>query len=413
MAETYLQRQQRLEGAKQQIQAGYRASTGREASGDEVMSQLGGGGNFDQSNVDWALGQIANSDEARAYAARPTASAAPATPQTAPPNLATAASAAPSAATAAQPPAPAGRVGAAVVTAPQYQAPPPSAGRSGAPRPTGEGQVAIQPSSVYTPGSLAAKVAGPGFTQYTNPDGGQVPTLNRELIERILANPETMSPDMVNQLKSRGRDSALAMAGQLRDGAHADVASRGFSDVGGMRAGFDRAIDSQMIDDIINSNRDIDITAAATNRGDQLAALGAGEDFENALAARADSNYRARLLGESTASDDVFRNNTLDVDRFKVEEAVKQAGDTSAFRNDAFRYDQMRDDRNQTLQEYLGMEGIDLDWARLDSAESQFGRSLGENARQSNNQLGYQYSSLSAQQQSRLMEQIDSILNGK
>lgn len=399
--ETYLQRQQRLDDAKAKVRAGYQSSLGRDASDDEVLSHLGGGNNFNPDNVQWALANIDRSDEAVAYRNRAQTPDAPtATNETTGggPQIARAAG-------------PAHLATAAAPSAAVAPAPPPSASRPNVAKPTGVGRAVVTPTSTYLPGQLAARAQGPGFTQYTDPNPGQVPQLNRQLIESILANPETMSTDVVNQLKARGRDTAVNMAGQLRDGAHADVASRGFSDVGGMRAGYDRQIDSQLISDILNSNRDIDITAASTNRADQLAAATAGTDWENGLVNRADANYKARLLGESTASDSLYRDNALDLDRFKTIEAAAQAADASTFRNDAFKYDQIRDDRNQTLQEFLGQEGVNLDWARLDESANQFDSTFGEGKRQFNNSLGFNYASLNASQQARLMDQINAILD--
>ena len=401
--ETYLQRQQRLEAARGQVRGAYTEHLGRDASDDEVNSHLGGGANFNPDNVNWAINNIANSEEARNR-------------RNAPPPAATTGASTTTAVTNVQAQAGPAHMATAASAGPGPGAPPrllPSASRPTLAAPTGVGKAVVQPSSVYTPGQLGAKAQGPGFSQFTNPNAGQVPQLSQDLITNILSNPETMTPDVVNQLKSKGRDTALSMASQLRDGAHADVASRGFSDAGGMRAGFDRQIDSAMIDDIINSNRDIDLNAIATNRGDQLAAAGAGNDWENALAARADSNYRARLLGESTQSDDVYRGNMLDLDRFKTTESAAQASDASKFRNDEFTYGQMRDDRNQSLQEFLGQEGVNLDWARLDESADQFGQTFGEGKRQFNNNLGFNFAKLSADQQSKLMDQIDALLPRK
>jgi hypothetical protein len=85
---------------------------------------------------------------------------------------------------------------------------------------------------------------------------------------------------------------------------------------------------------------------------------------------------------------------------------------------------QMNTNRQQSLQDYLGYTGANLDQNKFTESKSQFnknygldflrylaqkeqfGQTLGENKRQHNNQQGFNWASLSAQQQQQLMATI-------
>ena len=85
---------------------------------------------------------------------------------------------------------------------------------------------------------------------------------------------------------------------------------------------------------------------------------------------------------------------------------------------------QMNQNRQANLNEFLGVNNADmdmlkfgenknqfnkqygLDFLRYLKQDEQFGRSLGENSRQHNNQMGFNWANMSAQQQNQLMQTI-------
>lgn len=226
--------------------------------------------------------------------------------------------------------------------------------------PGGPGPGNPGPGEPGHPGRVAVEPGDPIYAET-----GQVNPALTALMERVLANPESMSPELVAQLKARAKESAMSMADQLRASGQAGVADRGFGSGGGMQAGVDAQVNSAMLDSIINSNREVDIGAASTNFADRLAALQAGSGFLN------DAETRAGMA------------------------------DDRRIRNADFRYGQMRDDRNANLQEFLGREGVRLDNARLTEDGRQFNTAFGldilrflESQRQHNNNTGLGWAGL-------------------
>lgn len=399
MAESYLQRQQRLEGAKSQLQNAYRTHLGRDGSDDELLSHLGGGQWFDPQNVNFAIGNIANSEEARnrrvpRQEAPSVDSGAPAAgggppPPAGPAHLRTAASAS------------GGGGGYAPVTA-SLPALKPISG--------GPGRVFVQPSSVYERGTLAAAHAANPITQFQGPDLGGVDDATEAHITALLNNPYSLSDTTVHQLKNREKEAAVSVADQLRGANAVDVAGRGFSAQGGMRAGADALVDAGLIDSLINSNREIDLAKAATDRSDLLNVLDASEGFQTGRVGRATNIYGAQLSGEQAREGQRQHDNSNLLQRFLAEEGTKQAEDVSKYRNDEFRYSQMKDDRAQTLAEWLAEETAQLNRLRTDIGASQFDMNFGENQRQFNNNTAFNYSSLNADSQARLMDQVCRII---
>lgn len=263
---------------------------------------------------------------------------------------------------------------------PAYQPVAEAGGQGAAPQP-GEvghqGRIAIDPGDPIT-----------ANTEDVNP-------MTLALMQRILANPESLDANTVAQMKARSKEGALAMADQLRGAAGNDVAGRGFSGKGGVQAAANREIDSELLNSIINSNRETDINAATQNFADRLNAVGAADSLMN------NAETRAGMADARRLSD---------------------AG---------FRFDQMNADRGANLQEFLGRSGVNLDRDRLNETSRQFNQtygldlqrflesirqfdaSLGENARQANNNLGFNYTQLGQQGQQGLMNWLSSIYGNR
>lgn len=228
---------------------------------------------------------------------------------------------------------------------------------------------------------LAPATPAPESTQpapfFQAPNQGNVPQLSTELMERILQNPESMSPEVVAQMKARSKQQASSMAEQLRGDARSTLAGRGFSGGGGMQAAADAAVDSSFLDNLLNANRDTDIQAATTNFNDRLNAAGAADAWQSGNTNR----------------------------------AVQEGG--------------------ARLQEYLGRSGVDLDNRRFDETRRQFNqtfgfdlirfledtrrnnRDFGENQRQHNNQVGLGYGNLNMQGQQQLLNWLMASTGGR
>lgn len=257
-----------------------------------------------------------------------------------------------------------------------------------------QGRVAVDPGAGYQAGQLSA---------FQGPQTGTVGAQNTALMEQILANPESLSPEVVAQMKASGKTSAARQQEQLRQQAATTLAGRGFSGGGGMQAAADAAVDQNFLESLLDSNRDVDITAAQTNFQDRLRASQAGTDFQNAASNRA--------IGESGA----------EVQRFGANEGFRQAESQDDLQRDSFRQGQMQQDRTANLQEWLGRNGVNIDTNKLNEQMRQFNqtfgfdvtrflddirrdnRNFGEGQRQNDNQLGFGYNQLQQQSQNSLL----------
>ncbi|MGE0590928.1 MAG: hypothetical protein AB7G23_03110 [Vicinamibacterales bacterium] len=113
--------------------------------------------------------------------------------------------------------------------------------------------------------------------------GGIAPTAadaaTEDLVLSILRNPESLGPQVVDQLKARSKDELAEMQrtreGELLDSRFRLGYERSSPFFESERAAGRRDYDTALV----SGNRDIDITAATQNFGDRLSALGAGEAF--------------------------------------------------------------------------------------------------------------------------------------
>ena len=284
------------------------------------------------------------------------------------------------------------------------------------------------------------QVARPSFAQYQAPSEGFT-SAEDALINNILANPGTLGPDVVNQMKARAKENAVAQSQQLRGEATRDLAGRGFSAGGGTSQAVQAAYDQQLIDSLINSNRELDINAATTNRQNLLDALAAAESVQGGRVSRASTNFQNTLAGQSAQADSDFRRDQLGenqrqfdsqygLQRYQAEEGNNLVAADSALRNADFEYGQMKDDRSMALQELLGKGGLDLDRQKLEEQAKEFkaatgldlmkliedtrrfDTTFGENQRQFNNNLAYNYTGLNLNQQNGLLNYLLSAFGG-
>lgn len=213
------------------------------------------------------------------------------------------------------------------------------------------------------PAAPAAPGATPGATppQAAGPMGQQL----QDLVNQIVRNPQTQSPQIVAQMKQKAAEEAMAAAQGARTAQSQDLASRGFSNSGGMAAAQQRKTDDAMQRAILGSNRDIDLGASTQNRLDELNAIQAGQGLQQAN------------------RDDYWRGQGLN------------------------------------LQGELGRGGLNLDSQRLAASNSQFGQNHAlnvmqflESQRQNNNGNALNWAQLGQNGQNQMIQQILAMMGG-
>lgn len=286
--------------------------------------------------------------------------------------------------------------------------------------------------ATYSPTENATQHQQAQFSQWQNQDQQQTNASQSALINAILQNPHSLSQDVVSQMKGQQQDQALLMAQQAKNAALADRAGRGMQ--GGGAAS--RLIDNDTISNLLGGYRDIDIAKAQQDRADELNALGASEEILQGQLGRAGDQFNNLLKGQAAqAQENQFgsefglkRDSFLADERAKEYESVRSGQDAeidrilkqfginasvaeSAQNNygadvDAFfrNKDNAIDEKNLSLQEKLGMGGLDLDRQKLGENARQFdlGHALDalgflEGRRQFNGDLGFKYNQLDQQ----------------
>lgn len=234
----------------------------------------------------------------------------------------------------------------------------------------------------------------PQFAQYQAPDNQQLEQAQQQQVQGLVQSGGSLNPQVVSQLKARSKQQALSMAEQAKQNAAQTLASKGFSPAGGTRQAANAQIDFGTINNILNANRDTDITAATTNRADNLNALQAATEFMNSRNARAGDTFLKQLAGTGAQADSDFRvdsfnedqrrvDNTSDLQRYLASNQVLQAQDQSQFRDSAFAHE----------------VGTNL-------------RDFAERARQFNQQLGFGYNQLNQQADASLMDYLARVFGG-
>jgi hypothetical protein len=249
----------------------------------------------------------------------------------------------------------------------------------------------------YTPSVMPTRRTGtaitnnPTFQQYQAPDQGQTEQLAQGRVNQTLQEGGSLSPDIVAKLKARQKQSQLGMADQAKQQAQQALAQHGYQAAGGTRQGANAQIDMGTINNILNSNRDTDIQAATTNRQDILNAVQAATGFMNDRQNRSSDQYRNVLAGQGAQADSNFRiagfnenqrqaDNSGDLQSWVAQQQANQAADDSKLKNMSL------------------LHGIDMDQMNF-----------GENQRQFNDSLGFNYNQANQSQDNSLMDYLTRI----
>lgn len=223
-----------------------------------------------------------------------------------------------------------------------------------------------------------APVAGvPNSFRGSNPYAAQ----QQQMMQGILANPHTMDQKFQDQLGEAQKESAQRMQQQANAQGQQQLAGRGFAPGGGAQQQMQDQNQQNMISQLLAGRRDIATQAQQQNRQDELQALQASSALN-----QQDWNGQMQLAG--------------------------------------LNLNQINQNRSQNLQDFLGLHGADMDMLRLQQGDyqfdknylmdmlrlqtqkDQFGQQFGENQRQFNNQLGFNYANMNSQQQMQYMAQI-------
>lgn len=225
-----------------------------------------------------------------------------------------------------------------------------------------------------TPGSALggpAEAAKSGmFTQAAPPEHDFQNWQQLELVSNMLANPHTLTPQVIEQMKQKSMEEALLGNQQAQQQAAEEAAASGFSLNGGRAAAQQRASNDMMMNAILGQNRDLEVQASQQNRQDEINAAQLSEAILGGQVGRGSQVYGDILAGQNANRGDYWTG------------------------------------KAQELQKYGIDQGVAVDTSRIASGDRQFNARLGEDARQSNNQMGFNWAQLSADQQAKMMQLI-------
>jgi hypothetical protein len=244
-------------------------------------------------------------------------------------------------------------------------------------------------NTTYQPGQLAPQTFNPyqatQFNPYQQMDFSGIQGQQNQLLSQVLSNP-VFSDQVVQQMKAKQRESAMAMAGQQQQMAAQDAASRG-TNLDSQYNNTQNAIQGGMRENVLGAYRDIDINAANSNRQGQLAALGAAEQVMSGQLGRHQNQFSMGMAGQSAqAGENQFAHNAqfgpaqYALQAFAAQQGANQAGAGSALdshKTDLGAFFDWQNNQNQkdqlALQGELGRAGIGVDNRRLDQDAQQFG----------------------------------------
>lgn len=217
----------------------------------------------------------------------------------------------------------------------------------------------------------AAEAAKSGmFTQAAPPEHDFQNWQQLELVSKLLANPETLSPEVIEQMKQRSMEEGLSANAQAQQQADEEAAASGFALNGGRAVAQRRASNESLTNAILGQNRDIEIKAAEQNRQDQLNAAQLSEAILGGQVSRGSQVYGDILAGQSANRGDYWTGKAQDLQRYGID------------------------------------QGVAVDTSRIASGDRQFNARLGEDARQSNNQMGFNWAQLGQNGQNALIQAI-------
>lgn len=223
-----------------------------------------------------------------------------------------------------------------------------------------------------------ARVAGvPQSFRGSNPYAGQ----QQQMMSKMLLNPHTMGQQQQDQLNEAQKESAIRMQQQTNAQGQQQLAGKGFGAGGGTQQMLNDQSAQAMMNAVLAGRRDTALKAGQQNRQDEINALSTSNQL---------------------ASQD-----------FNNEMQLAQMG-----------LNQINQNRQGNLQDFLGLQGADMDMLRLDEGKNQFNKtfgldflrylqqgdqfnkSFGEGQRQFNGTMGLNWSQLQGQQMDQFLARL-------
>jgi len=184
-------------------------------------------------------------------------------------------------------------------------------------------QGAVDPKTgVYTPGQVQAPVGGwatynyqpqigqPGYQvtplqqyqsqqvqQFQQPNFGNMDATTQGMVQNLLQNPYSMTPQMVEQLKGTQQDQAAQMMQERLGTLNQGAASRGMDPSSGYAQSRQAGEMARTQSDLLGAYRGIDMQKSQQDRQDLLQAMQAAGDWQNSAMGRAVSGYNTQLAG--------------------------------------------------------------------------------------------------------------------
>jgi hypothetical protein len=262
--------------------------------------------------------------------------------------------------------------------------------------------------NTYKPSVMPDAYKADTLSQFAAPDQSGVNGQQNALLSAIFANPDTMNPQVVAQLKEKQKEEALLMAQQAGQQLSSGAAARNMVGSGATSAGL-RNIDMDTINRILSGNRGVDITAAQTNRGDELNALNAGEQVAQGQLGRATQGYGTQLAGQ-TAQAGLNKDAVASaLQRAIAGEQSNQFGSQFGLSVGKANADENYRANQDAVQRLMAQFGINTGVAQ--NAQQNYALDLDtqkflENQRQFNNTLGFNYNNLDQNGQLALVQAI-------
>lgn len=279
---------------------------------------------------------------------------------------------------------------------PPPPAPPPVAAPVQAPQAAPQATGAVPDARTAAPVAAAPTYTPQQIAQFQAPNQSAMNGQQSQLMSAILSRPETMDATAVAQQKEMQKEQALLLGKQ--DNAQYAQGAVAHGTLGSGRTDAFRANSANNVNNaILSGNRATDQAALATNRQDQLNALGASSALQQDQLGRATSAYGTGLQGQlaNASEQQAGYKSQADANNAAYQRALATAQNAQSI-------------YGQDLGAEFGRNAGNLDLAKFLESQQQFTRNLNQNANQFNSGLGYQYNALD---QSGNLAQQQNILN--
>ncbi len=278
-----------------------------------------------------------------------------------------------------------------------------------------------QPQMSQNPGSVTAEgVYRPGqyngptyqaqqISQFQAPQFGGMQQQAQGLVQQLLANPQSLSPQVLAQMKGQSADQAAILQRQSANQLKAGLAARGINANSGYGLGQQRALMADTNSNLLNSLRGLDITAAQTGRQDQLNALNAANQFQNLGFQQALGGYQAALQGMDANRNEQQLAIQSALQNWNTNQQAQQLASQSQLAANS-NSNQAQSIQNQMRQfgENLGFQREQFDFGKQQQAEQMAAAERARGQQQANweDQMAFQYQQANQSQWNSLLDYL-------